>query len=399
MRPLRWLAPAALLSLLACQPRASVTVSILDGDRVQSLVTGGHTPAEIIAQAGVLIAPGDLVLFNGSPAPLEQPLPSAKTYVLQIRRAVTVTINGHAIRTAARTVGEALADSGAQLYAADRLDPPASAPVADGSIITYLPSQDLTVTADNQQLHIRSAAATVGEALAEAGIPLLGLDSSRPAEDAALPADGQVRLVRVSESILLGQKSIPFNSQFESSAEVELDHQEVLQPGQPGLSVSRVRIRYEDGREVARQTESEALVRPARDRLVAYGTKAVVHTAVVDGVQIQYWRAVQMFATAYSPCHSAADRCYPGTSSGKPVQRGVVAFIYRWYLNMQGQALYIPGYGFATVEDVGGGIPGRAWIDLGYTDAEYEQSGDQWGKWVTVYFLAPIPPNIMYVLE
>ena len=116
---------------------------------------------------------------------------------------------------------------------------------------------------------------------------------------------------------------------------------------------------------------------------------------MVDGVQIEYWRAVQMYATAYSPCRSGSDRCYSGTSSGKKLAKGMVAFRYSWYLAMGGQPLYIPGYGFATVEDVCGGCVGKPWIDLGYSDDDYQQ----WSSWVTVYFLTPVPPNVIYVLE
>jgi 3D (Asp-Asp-Asp) domain-containing protein len=72
-----------------------------------------------------------------------------------------------------------------------------------------------------------------------------------------------------------------------------------------------------------------------------------------------------------------------------------VAVVYRWFVNMRGQQVYIPGYGFATIADTGGGIPGTPWIDLGYSDEDYEQ----WAQWVTVYFLAPIPANILYVLN
>lgn len=399
MKNLRWLVPSIFLFLLACQPQPPAAVTILDGSQTRTLITDARVPAAIMAQAGIVLAPKDMVLFNGRAVPLDQPLPFAKTYTLQIRRAVTITINGQTIQSAARTVGEALTEAGTQLYAADQLDPPADTIITNSMTLTYAPARELTVTADARQMKIRSSAQTVGGALAEAGIPLLGLDSSQPSENEALPLDGRIRIVRVSESVVLAQKSIPFNSQFISSADVELDRQEVLQPGQAGLAVSRVRIRYEDGKEVSRITESETVVRPPKDRVVGYGTKAVVRTTSVDGAQIQYWRVVQMFATAYSPCNSAADRCYPGTSSGKPVQKGVVAVKYSWYLNMQGQALYIPGYGFATIEDVGGGIPGKLWIDLGYTDAQFAQEGGQWGKWVTVYFLAPVPANIYYVLE
>jgi 3D (Asp-Asp-Asp) domain-containing protein len=46
--------------------------------------------------------------------------------------------------------------------------------------------------------------------------------------------------------------------------------------------------------------------------------------------------------------------------------------------------VYIPGYGFATVADIGGGIPGKRWIDLGYGEEDYQP----WSKEVMVYILA-----------
>ncbi|HUG34861.1 MAG TPA: hypothetical protein VMJ90_08830, partial [Anaerolineales bacterium] len=107
------------------------------------------------------------------------------------------------------------------------------------------------------------------------------------------------------------------------------------------------------------------------------------------------WRAVQMFVTSYSPCRSGGDRCYSGTSSGANVQKGVAGMRYDWYLVMGGQQLYIPGYGFATVEDVCGGCVGKPWIDVAYSDNDYVP----WSSWVTVYFLPPVPSNIMYTLE
>lgn len=323
--------------------------------------------------------------------------------MLQIKRAATITINGKTIQTAADTVGEALTDSGTQLYAADQINPPADTPIKNGMTITYTPSQELTVTVDGMQIQIRSAARTVGGALAEAGIPLVGLDYSQPSENEALPKDGQIRVVRASEAIVLAQRPIAFKTNYQSSADVALDQQKTLQAGQPGLAVSRTRIRYEDGVEISRRAETETVVRPPVDRIVAYGTKVEVQTTTVDGVQIQYWRALQMYATAYSPCNSGSPgHCYSGTSSGLPAGKGVVAVDPSLYASFAGQRLYIPGYGFAVIGDVGGGyiieqqlgISRKRWIDLGYSDAQYAQSGGQWGRYVTVYFLVPVPPNI-----
>jgi 3D (Asp-Asp-Asp) domain-containing protein len=65
-----------------------------------------------------------------------------------------------------------------------------------------------------------------------------------------------------------------------------------------------------------------------------------------------------------------------------------------WYNIFAGSQIYVPGYGIGTVEDIGGGIPGQYWIDLGYTDADWEL----WSQSVTIYFLAPAPANVPAVL-
>ncbi len=397
---LRWIFIAAICLGVSCQARQQTRVDIVDGEAVKQITVGGPLiPASMLHEAGIELKPGDRVLLDGYPVDPNAPLPYAPAIHLQVQRAVTVWINGTSMSTTASTVGEALVQRGNQLYAADLIDPPANTAITDGLHIKFEPSRQFTISADQTETIVRSSGATVAAVLAGAGMPLVGLDFSQPAEDQPAPQDGKIRVVRVTESIVLTQKAIPFQSQYQSSDQVELDHEQVLQAGQVGLASSRTRIRYEDGQEVSRLTEPETVVRPPVDRVTAYGTKVVMHTATVDGVQIQYWRVVQMFATAYSPCNSAADRCYPGTSSGVPVTQGVVAVKYSWYLAMQGQALYIPGYGRATIEDVCGGCLGKPWVDLGYTDAQYAQYGDQWGKYVTVYFLAPAPASILNPLQ
>lgn len=397
---LRWLSVVGLSAVIGCQASTQARVNIIDGDKVFSLgVSGQWTPASLLQRAGLSLQSGDALLLRGYPVDPQSARSAAGPTVLQIEPAKTLVVNGKPLSTTAATVGEALTQAGLVLYAADEVDPPAYTPASDGLKVTYLPSKQYAVSVDQRTSSVRSAQSTVGAVLADAGFPLLGLDFSQPAADQAPPPDGNIRVVRVTEAILLAEKPIPFGSQYTSSSQVELDHEQVLQPGQAGLAVTRTRIRYQDGQEVSRVTEPEMVVRPPVDRITAYGTKVVIHTATVDGIQIQYWRAIQMFATAYSPCNSAADRCYPGTSSGKPVQQGEVAVKYSWYLAMQGQALYIPGYGRATIEDVCGGCVGKPWIDLGYTDAQYATQGDQWGKYVTVYFLAPPPANVLDLLQ
>lgn len=357
------------------------------------------TPGGLLAQAGVTLQPNDTVLVNGLPAPANQPVPDGA--VIQLRPAINITIisgdTRRQLSSPAGTVAEALAAAEIPLYASDFIDPGASGTLFDGMTITHRPARELVVRVDGGQVRIRASAQTVGRALAEGGLALTGLDYSIPGENEPLPEGGEIRIVRVSESLILLQKSLPFSSEFQATAELEIDQQDLLQAGEPGLAISRVRLRYEDGQEVSRQSEAEVVVRPARNRVVGYGTKIVVRTTTVDGVQIEYWRTKQMYATSYSPCRSAASRCFNFTASGKPVVRGVVAMRRIYYNAMRGQPLYIPGYGYATIEDIGAGIAdGRLWLDLGYSDADYTAAYD---GWVTVYFLTPVPNSVVWVLE
>jgi uncharacterized protein YabE (DUF348 family) len=354
--------------------------------------------ADLLARAGITLGADDRVLADGMAVAPDQPL-AADTTTLQVRRALLLTLleNGTqtTFETSAPTVGEALTENGVELHAADLLDPPPATPILGPLSVTLMPAQELTVKTASGGTTIRSAAETVGAALAGAGIALQGADYSLPGESSPLPTDGQVRVVRVNESVLLIQKPIPYSTDYQLSADLELDQQDLLQLGEPGLLVSRVRVRYEDGQETARNAEAETTVRPPKDRIIGTGTKVVIHTVDTPSGPREYWRALQVYATSYSPCRSGTTQCYSGTAGGLPVQRGVVGVVRRWWYSMNGLQVYVPGYGVATISDVGGGIPGTPWIDLGFKDDDYES----WHQWVTIYFLTPVPGSILYDLE
>ncbi|MGD8405248.1 MAG: G5 domain-containing protein [Anaerolineales bacterium] len=405
MRPIFWLVILG-LSLISCQPQATYPVTIIDGEQIHTLTTDKRIPVEMLTEARIALAPEDLLLVNGHPFSPEQSLPP-QTHSIQIRRAANVNLvtpeGEQELSTTAETVGASLHEAGVQLYAADFIDPPIDTPIIAGMTITYRQSQELMVSTNAGEVRIRSSARTIGVALAGAGIPLEGLDYSLPAESDALPADGKVRVVRVSESIQLIQKSIPFETETASSPDVALGTQEIVQPGQEGLAVARTRIRYEDGQEVNREIEGESVVRPPQTRIVNTGTKIVVTTATVGGETLDYWLAYEMYATIYSPCNSGTGGCSYSTASGLRAGRGVVAMDRSMYSYLQGARIYIPGYGYAVVGDVGGGsiveenigVSRYRWIDLGFNDNNIlDMSG-----WLTVYFLSPVPASIPPVMQ
>lgn len=371
--------------LVASAPQAAPRIKILVDGQVRDIASGDLVPAHMLESAAITYSASDRALVNGLSVPLDRPIQSNANFVMQLRRAVPVTViapNGQiTISTAAFTVGEALREAGvASLGARDKVEPPMETFIASGMIINVTPARPMTVTSGGRSVTVYASASTVGAAAAEAGIPLMGLDRSAPGENEAFPGDGQIRIVRVTESTVSAYKGIPNETQLIVTTELEPPLQDVLEPGAIGLSFERTRIRYEDGVEVSRHVESATVVREPQTRIV----------------RSSYWAAKQMYATSYSPCRSGGSACISGTSSGMTVQRGVVAMYYEWYLALGGARVFIPGYGIAVIGDVGGGFPDRRpWIDLGFSDNDYEE----WSGWVTVYFLAPAPIEIPWFLK
>jgi resuscitation-promoting factor RpfB len=381
--------------------RASQVLVTADGIS-RRLITLERLPANLLAQTGVRLFPGDQVLVDGLPVAADEPISPSATHSIQMHRAVQIAFHSgeqqQTFYAATATLGEALADKGIEIHASDRITPTLETPLYEASReplqVSLVRSQPVNIYFKGGQVRIRTAASTVGAALEDAGLSLQGLDYSQPAASEPLPVDGQIRLVRVQERVKLEQEPTPFETQMQPAPDVELDQRKVLQAGEFGLTARSVRIRYEDGKEVSRQVEDQWTLREPKARILGYGTKVVVRTLNTPDGPIKYWRAVQMYATSYSPCRIFKDRCDSYTASGATLKKGIVAMTGTWYRYSGGDQVYVPGYGVGTVADTGGGIPGRYWLDLGYSEEDYVS----WHQNVTVYFLAPIPANIMWVL-
>jgi 3D (Asp-Asp-Asp) domain-containing protein len=181
-----------------------------------------------------------------------------------------------------------------------------------------------------------------------------------------------------------------------------LGQKETIQPGVNGLAMIRSRIRYEDGKEVSRKTESKTVLREPQVRIVKSGEKIAL-APVGGSIPSDYWLETQMYATVYSPCQSGTGGCSYSTASGARAGYGIVAVDYSIYSYLAGMKVYIPGYGVATIGDTGGGpviesalgVSRTKWIDLGFNEGQIR---DMTG-WVTVYFLAPAPAEVPYFLK
>ena len=145
--PADYLAPPASAwlnagSTIRIQP--AYPVNLLADGRYSQLTTAERKPGNILAEAGIALYPGDVLLVNGLPAQPEQALDQAAGQTLQLHRAVPVTIitpqNRQTIYSSAPTLGRALWEAGITFTSADRLDPPADTPLSGPIEAHFLPA-------------------------------------------------------------------------------------------------------------------------------------------------------------------------------------------------------------------------------------------------------------------
>jgi len=361
------------------------------------VLSASADPAELLWLAGEALFVGDLVQVDG--LPLYSTPPLSRPVHVELRTATTIRLEesgtNRTLSSAAPTLGQALWEAGIELYEGDRVEPSPETVLDRPLMVALVRAKPLQVIVGEAVVIGRSAGPTVAQALRDIGTPLGGLDFSIPGASEPVPANGLIRLIRVTESLQLEQRPLPFETLYLPLESLEIDQRQLVEAGTYGVIAEQIRVRLEDGLEVSRAIEGQWVAQEPADEIIGYGTQIVVRSVATPDGQLEYWRAVQMYATSYSASRAGVPLDHPWfgiTASGKPLTKGLVA-IDRSLIPF-GTRMYVPGYGFAEAADTGGGVRGR-WIDLGYDDDNYLP----WHQYLTVYFLTPTPPpgSIVYI--
>ncbi len=355
----------------------------------------------ILLDAGLRLYPGDRLFWKEVEIRPDFDLSGASDLELRLESADVFTLitqkdpGGVSAFGSGKTVTEALLSAGVSLNKSVMTFPDGDTPFTPGMTIEVLPIRELNVSREGRIITAASAGATVGEALARASIPLMGSDISIPAASEPIPEDGRILIVPVQDSFVMNAETVRKETEWTANGEMELDETRLLATGADGLKGTFTRNRTENGEMVLTETSpEEILVRPVNEKR-EYGTKVNVRTLDTPDGPVEYYRSVSVYATSYSPCRSGTSGCITGTASGMKVEKGVVAVTSDWYKRFGGQSVYIPDYGKAVIADVGGGIAGKNWIDLAYEDDNFVA----WHQDTTLYFLTPVPADMVWVLQ
>ena len=263
----------------------TVTLSV-DG-QTGEVRSFGRTVGDVLAHEDISIGPNDLVV----PA-ADQRLESGDEIIVRFARPVELTVDGQSRRiwTTARSVDEALMMFGIRVEGAAVSASRSARINRSGIDLDVRLPHDLTFLADGKRSELTTTAATVGEALAEAGITLRAQDRLN-ADVGALPTDEQVLAVtRVDGKRVVQEKPIRFKTKRKSSADLFEGTTRVLTEGKVGARVRTFRVTYLDGKLSSRKLLSDRVaVKPVTEVILVGTKKRPQNSPEADGLN---WAAL-----------------------------------------------------------------------------------------------------------
>jgi uncharacterized protein YabE (DUF348 family) len=258
----------------------------VDG-RPRTLHTFADDVTELLADEGVRVGAHDMV----APAP-GTALTSGDEVAVRYGRPMHLTLDGERRRvwTTAHTVEGALSQLGVRAEGAYLSTSRSQRIGRQGLALDVRTERAVTIMADGRARTIRTNAASVAEAVEEAGITLHGQDmTSVPA--GSFPRDGQtVTVLRVTGAEEVREVPIPFEVRRADDSSLFKGTEVVERPGQYGALRVTYTLRTVNGvRQRPRLVRSE-VVRHPQKQLVRVGTKP--HPPATGGADHLNWSSL-----------------------------------------------------------------------------------------------------------
>ncbi|WP_020137805.1 resuscitation-promoting factor [Streptomyces sp. 351MFTsu5.1] len=258
----------------------------VDG-KPRTLHTFSDDVSELLAEEGVAVGAHDVV----APAPGEE-LASGDEVEVRYGRPLRLTLDGHRreVWTTAQTVEGALEQLGVRAEGAYLSTSRSRRIGREGLALDVRTERSVTVMADGRARTIRTNAATVGEAVEEAGVTLSGMDTTS-VPSGSFPREGQtITVLRITGTREVREEQIPFREQRTQDHSLFKGTEVIEQAGQPGVRRVTYSLRTVNGvKQKPRRIRVET-VREPRDQLVRVGTRPMPTS--VQGADHLNWQGL-----------------------------------------------------------------------------------------------------------
>ncbi|MFJ6211420.1 ubiquitin-like domain-containing protein [Lysinibacillus sp. NPDC092081] len=352
------------------------------------------------------------------------------------KKTVKLDANGETIEvtTHAKTVEQLLQDQNIDVAEHDKITPSLNTKIANGLAVSWEQAKEVTISVDGNQSKVWTTETQVKDILKEANIEVSEHDALVQGLDTEIGADNKIDIqkafqvslvdgvnerqvwststtvanflkqqgiqlnefdrvennlkdvitpqskitvVRVEKVIDVVEDSLDFAIEKKQDASLQKGKQKVVTAGQQGLMTKTYEIVKENGQVVAKNLQSEKVVKEPKKQVVAVGTKTVVASASTvsrGSSEPASGKEFYVTATAYTPnCNGCSGISATGINlkSGS----GLKVIAVDPSVIKLGSKVWVEGYGTAIAGDTGGAIKGNR-IDI---LVQSESQASNWG--------------------
>ncbi|WP_374684283.1 ubiquitin-like domain-containing protein [Streptomyces sp. ODS05-4] len=262
----------------------------VDGGPPRTLHTFADDVSELLEEEGLTAGPHDTVSSRAAGGALAD----GDAVELRYGRPIALTLDGRRreLWTTAHTVEEALRRIGVRASGA-YLSTPRTAPVPrSGLTLDVRTERAVTFLADGRERTVRTNAATVGEALAQAGITLAGQDTTS-VPPGSFPRDGQtVTVMRITDGREVREEPVPYAVERTADPELYAGTEVVERQGRAGVRRITYALRTVNGVRQRPRVVADEIVREPVSRLVRAGSRPRPAVTAVPGADGLDWAAL-----------------------------------------------------------------------------------------------------------
>ncbi|MEU6057765.1 ubiquitin-like domain-containing protein [Streptomyces sp. NPDC047097] len=262
----------------------------VDGGPTRTLHTFADDVRELLAEEDLAPGPHDTVTPGGPDGALSD----GDRVQLRYGRPVALTLDGRRqdVWTTAHTVDEALREIGVRSSGAYLSTAPTTPIPRSGLALDVRTERAVTFMADGRERTVRTNAATVGEALAQAGITLAGQDTtSVPA--GTFPRDGQtVTVMRITDGREVREEPLPYTVVRTPDPELYTGTEVVERQGRAGVRRLTYALRTVNGVRQRPRLLADEIAREPVSRQVRVGSRPRPATVAVSGADGLDWAAL-----------------------------------------------------------------------------------------------------------
>lgn len=276
-RAVQGLVLAALLGGVTAYVTFEKTVNISVDGSMRQIHSFAGTVGAALASDNVTTGGHDLV----TPAP-SAPLADNSTITVAYGRPINVTVNGKAehVWVHAATVGGAMQELGIRVQGARFVAVDPSTPISrSGRSFAVYTMRHVTFLVDGKTDQVDTTAATVQDAMAQAGITLQDQDTASVALT-ALPADGEtISILRITGTTEVKQVSIPYTVSKQDDPTSYVGSTTVVTAGQNGIAQVTYALQIVNGVKQSPKEISRVVTKQPVAEVEKVGTKALPTSA------------------------------------------------------------------------------------------------------------------------